>query len=248
MSVASEITRLQNAKASLKTSINAKTDLQHQITDETLEDYADFVDSITTGGISLPDTYTRLAWLTSSGTQYIDTGYKPNANSVVKILCGYMRSGGIMGARIDGSTDRYFLAAKAFKESNVIMGGHILLVYNDSLEVESNTNTLSYSYVSISQSEFNVNNESYSNINITDYPDLSIYLFAINTNGTANAFCSGSIGGFQVYENNVLVHNFIPCYRNSDSVKGFYDVITNEFKTNSGTGSFTSVLVNDYYS
>lgn len=50
MSVASEITRIQNAKASLKTSINAKTDSEHQITDETIDEYADFVDSISSGG------------------------------------------------------------------------------------------------------------------------------------------------------------------------------------------------------
>ena len=50
MSIASEITRLQNAKSALKTSINAKTDQQHQIGNETLEDYSSFVDSIQTGG------------------------------------------------------------------------------------------------------------------------------------------------------------------------------------------------------
>jgi hypothetical protein len=50
MSVATEITRLQNAKANLKASINAKTDSQHQIDDETIDEYADFVDSIQTGG------------------------------------------------------------------------------------------------------------------------------------------------------------------------------------------------------
>lgn len=50
MSIANEITRLQNAKASLKSSINSKTDAQHQITVEKLEEYADFVDSISTGG------------------------------------------------------------------------------------------------------------------------------------------------------------------------------------------------------
>ena len=50
MSVASEITRLQNAKSALKTSINAKTDNEHQIDDETLDNYAEFVDSIQTGG------------------------------------------------------------------------------------------------------------------------------------------------------------------------------------------------------
>ena len=46
MSISQEITRIQNAKASLKTSINAKTDLQHQITTETIDNYGNFVDSI----------------------------------------------------------------------------------------------------------------------------------------------------------------------------------------------------------
>lgn len=50
MSVASELTRIKGAKNDLKTSINAKTDQQHQITNETIDDYADFVDSIQTGG------------------------------------------------------------------------------------------------------------------------------------------------------------------------------------------------------
>ncbi len=50
MSIATEITRLQNAKNNLKTSINAKNDLQHQIGNETIDEYADFVDSIQGGG------------------------------------------------------------------------------------------------------------------------------------------------------------------------------------------------------
>lgn len=49
MSIASEITRLQNAKTALKTSINSKNDAQHQIDDETLDDYSDFVDAIQQG-------------------------------------------------------------------------------------------------------------------------------------------------------------------------------------------------------
>lgn len=55
MSIASEITRLQNAKSALKTAINAKTDSQHQIGDELLDDYADFVDSISTGSLTEND-------------------------------------------------------------------------------------------------------------------------------------------------------------------------------------------------
>ena len=50
MSVASELTRIKGAKNDLKTSINAKTDSEHQITNETIDEYADFIDSITSGG------------------------------------------------------------------------------------------------------------------------------------------------------------------------------------------------------
>jgi len=47
MSIASEITRLQTAKSNLKTSINAKGGT---IVDETIDDYAGFVDSLELGG------------------------------------------------------------------------------------------------------------------------------------------------------------------------------------------------------
>lgn len=55
MSIASEIERLQTAKADLKTAINSKTDSSHQINDETIDEYADFVDSIQTGGGDIPE-------------------------------------------------------------------------------------------------------------------------------------------------------------------------------------------------
>lgn len=45
MSISSEITRLQNAKSSLKTAINSKL-IDNKITNETIDDYADKVDEI----------------------------------------------------------------------------------------------------------------------------------------------------------------------------------------------------------
>lgn len=55
MSVADEITRIKNAKESLKTSINAKlSDSQTKITDELINDYSAFVDSIQ-GGVDIND-------------------------------------------------------------------------------------------------------------------------------------------------------------------------------------------------
>lgn len=50
MSLISEMTRLQRAKSTLKTKLNARNDNQHQIDDETIDEYGDFVDSIPQGG------------------------------------------------------------------------------------------------------------------------------------------------------------------------------------------------------
>ena len=55
MSIASEIERIQTAKATLKAKLNSKNDEQHQITDETLDEFGDFCDSIPTGSSYLPD-------------------------------------------------------------------------------------------------------------------------------------------------------------------------------------------------
>ena len=36
-----------------------------------------------------------------------------------------------------------------------------------------------------------------------------------------------------------MVFELIPCYRNSDNVCGFYDIVTDTFYLNAGSGEFT---------
>lgn len=48
----------------------------------------------------------------------------------------------------------------------------------------------------------------------------------------------GRVYELQHKSNGVLVRNFIPCYRKSDGVIGFYDTIKKEFCINKGKGSF----------
>jgi hypothetical protein len=42
-----------------------------------------------------------------------------------------------------------------------------------------------------------------------------------------------------LYDNNVLVRDFIPCYRKSDNEIGLYDVVNGVFYANAGSGTFT---------
>lgn len=42
----------------------------------------------------------------------------------------------------------------------------------------------------------------------------------------------------KLYENNILVREYVPCYRISDNVIGLYDSVNKVFYPNNGTGAF----------
>ena len=43
---------------------------------------------------------------------------------------------------------------------------------------------------------------------------------------------------FKYYRNGAAICSLVPCYRKSDNVIGMYDLVTNTFFTNAGTGTF----------
>lgn len=68
MSLNAEITRIENAKTTLKTKLNARNDNQHQIDDETIDEYGAFVDSIPSGG---------------GGIDWSEIGYSAEPQSII---------------------------------------------------------------------------------------------------------------------------------------------------------------------
>ena len=52
------------------------------------------------------------------------------------------------------------------------------------------------------------------------------------------AFAHSRCYNLKLYENNNLIHNFIPCYRKSDSEIGLYDLVTKSFFTGNVLGEF----------
>ena len=65
----------------------------------------------------------------------------------------------------------------------------------------------------------------------------TLYLFNLNLNG-GNYACSAKVWSYKHTRNGVLVRDFISCYRKSDGEVGMYDLVTDAFFTNAGTGEF----------
>jgi hypothetical protein len=70
---------------------------------------------------------------------------------------------------------------------------------------------------------------------------INAYIFNMNGNPPGNyEKLKGKVFYCKIYENNILVRNFIPAKRDSDNAIGMYDLVNNVFYTNSGTGTFVT--------
>lgn len=67
--------------------------------------------------------------------------------------------------------------------------------------------------------------------------DYSLFLFANNISGTPASFSSLRMTPFQIYDNDILVGDFVPCI-NPDGIVGMYDMVEKIFYGNDGTGTF----------
>lgn len=195
----------------------------------------------------LPDGYSELEYIESTGTQYIDTGIKASSEVSVDIDVFYPfgYTSCILGGRDAVSTNVYgFTTASA----NAGTPGHLLFQYEanaDSLIKDASIYVPNGERVTLSTNKNSatavVGNTTYTRT-FTAKTFESLYtmcLFALNEAGTKKFFCKDAkIYSAKIYVSEALVRNFIPCRRLSDNTVGMYDLVTNAFFENGGTGTF----------
>ena len=188
----------------------------------------------------LPDGYTKVDYLQSSGTQWIDMGIAPDQNTkvILKVLATNLNgSSGVslIGSRSsNNSSDQFFTYISADQ-------GFLFRVDGDkapSAFTNFKVNTL-YT-ITLSASRFLV----YDNGNRV----LAMYLSSSDFTSTvtmalfrAKPFSMGFIGNIYVckhYNNDHLIQHFVPCL-DSDGIPCMYDLVSKTAFYNQGTGSFT---------
>lgn len=193
---------------------------------------------ITSKQIVVPELIDYVEYLRSSGTQYIDTGYKPtNHTRVVCKVSGFPRtsySQAVFGTRTSSSaSDRFgFIAAEDsasyrsdFYNSNLAFASSV--TFEDAFTIDKNKASTTLNDTS------NVTNTSG-----TFTAAYSMYIFGYNTAGALTMpAASLTVYYFKIYESDVLVHDYWPCL-DSEGVACLYDLVTGEYLYNAGTGEF----------
>ena len=180
--------------------------------------------------MSLPSGYKRLEYIQSSGTQYINTGFKPNQNTKIEldVLSAEGTSSNIpyiFGAQ---DSNNYFVATWVLGYGNGMVTTGINL-YDGKFHVVKVENGALYKDGSI------IAQRTVSSFSI----GVPIFLFAVNSSRQSMGYGACKLRSCKIYDNGTLVRDFIPC-KNASGVIGLWDDVNSAFYQNAGSGTFTA--------
>lgn len=196
--------------------------------------------------VGLPDGYTQLQYIESHGTEYIDTGFKPNQNTRLVVDVGEPTSGYdlpnvsqcIFGARTAPNDNAYNFFMRSDGTGNPSL--------DDYGTTRQNTGTeFTYDRATIDKNKnvTSINSTTYTHTEQTFACPYTLYIFGCNTSDTVTFMCTIRFYSFRIYSssedgNDLLIRNFIPV-KNPDGEYGLYDLVDGKFYSNAGTGAFT---------
>lgn len=192
----------------------------------------------------LPSEYQQIAYLRSTGTQYIDTGIKPSGNDRISMTAQFtsINSSGsdtAFGARDSANVNAFVFGAVGAQ------GGYFEIAYG--------TNGFTTYGTMVSDTvrhNFAIDaGKGYVDTNVcNDYTaqtfdcNFNIFVFARNQAGSMQEGTGANLKvyGYRHYKNGALSAHLVPCQRKSDNVLGMYDLVNDVFLTNAGTGEFSA--------
>ena len=188
---------------------------------------------------TLPSGYTRLEYLESTGTQYIDSGILATNNTGAFIRYAFTQFHSY--AYIFGSQYPHFYFGITSD------GQHMAASYGQSVgNVVASVPVANIQTNTIYSANMNLyNSHIVEFVGLTDARQMADKTFAATKNtlrifGGAAHYSSVRIYSVKITEGIAMVRNFIPARRNSDGELGMYDTITNTFFANAGADSFVA--------
>lgn len=186
----------------------------------------------------LPEGYLELAWIESTGTQYIDTGFKPNNNTRV-----------VMDVQMTAVSSTQFVFCSRGGSSEGFNKPFGVLFSSETVRSDFGTSRVSLgaigstNRVTIDKNKTvcTVGSTTVTNAANTFQSAYNLTLLASQDGGVPAYFAKAKLYSCQIYDNGTLVRDYVPCI-NPSGVVGLYDLVTAAFFGNSGTGSFACNL------
>ncbi len=189
---------------------------------------------------ALPQGFTQLAFLESTGSQYIDTGvvfgsnngfsitYQIVAPEGNQIVCGSRASSGdsrcMVGSNYTTPKTYAYVGWNAIKTSQIVPDS-----YMGTTDVNFLDNGM-----------YDCRRDRVGSLDALVAQTGSFWLFAGNMAyaGGSTIYGKCRIREVRISSGKSIVKHFVPARRDSDSVLGMFDLIGGEFYTNAGTGTF----------
>lgn len=182
--------------------------------------------------MGIPSGYRELLYIQSTGSQYIDTGYKitsENMRVVVQFAyTGDHSNSTLFGSETSGVTGSGEYSICPWGPPQFFVGGSkaLLAAYtpeineNVTLDIQANNGILTEIWNDSVQ-----NQQAY----VTQLNQaLNIFIFGNNISGAISQSVSMRLYRFKLYDSGNLVRDFYPC-ANAIGIAGLYDVIGNQF-------------------
>ena len=203
-------------------------------------------------GQLVPEDYQQVLYLQCDGSQYLISDYYPNGYT--QIIAQFYNNNSaqsplryMYGVRNEGDTASFSSPINWYVRGNWRYGTQALEVYNTS------SNDMGYYCI---QGYTKQSNFAHSALIVADIgtgailgrgsytveefqSELPMYILSCNVKGSAGDGAQGNLYRMTIKENDVIVRDFIPCYRKSDSKPGLYDIVNKQFYTNAGSGEFS---------
>ena len=187
------------------------------------------------GGSSgvLPAGYTLLEYIKSSGTQHINTKFLPDSNSRVVVTVKFdsvpTAHAGLFGSRT-GTTEQFWCY---YSYNDLTFATR----YGTNADIKISATSTQKNVVEMNRNKLVVNGAMVEGSKQTFAGQHEMYLFSVNQSGETQNTSSFCLYSCQIYDNDVLVRDYLPC-RNPENEVGLYDTVTKEFYGNVGTGAF----------
>lgn len=181
----------------------------------------------------LPEGYKRLEYIEATGTQYIDTGFKATNNT--RVLMDFE-----LIDKLSGTVHALF-GARQTATSNVYIflwtGSRFRSYYNTAYKEIGEAEVSGRRIIDQNKEITNFDGSSIAYVNSEFETPNTLKLLASDNAGSMTWYASAKLYSCKIYDNDVLIRNFIPCVNSSGEI-GLYDFFNGEFYGNAGSGSF----------